>query len=251
MTTPDGATPGRPAATTVLTWLAALAAVAAVVVVIAWLPGQATHDRPGDLAVLPPAPDPAVPGSDVITCERTLPERPVLPEEIDREELAEEIDPLGRATSADVVECPDLFDGRPVIYVGEVVGDVLHRDDGAWVLMNDDAYALSEGPITAHGRHLGTNAGLSVWLPGQLADLPDEPGRAGRRGDVLEVRGIVRRTDPEDGGGLTVRAVQARVLAEAVTVDDPVNRPLAVAAVVMAALAAAAVLAQRRAARRL
>ena len=129
----------------------------------------------------------------------------------------------GLATSGEVLSCPFAFDGLLVIYVGEVVGDVLLRDGGAWLLVNDDPYALEQGPLTAGEPPRGTNSGLTVWLPDPLTGLVDEPGEHGVRGDVVEVVGRVNRADPADGGGLTIRAQEATLLAEAVELDEPVH----------------------------
>lgn len=146
---------------------------------------------------------------------------------------------VGRALSGEVLACPFDFDGLLVTYVGEVVGDILARDGGSWLLVNDDAYALEDGPLTAGGTPRGTNSGLTVWLPDPLDDLVDEPGRAEVRGDVLMVTGRIHRTDPADGGGLTIRAEEAEVLAEAVAVEAPVHWRQVGAAGVLAVLALA------------
>lgn len=152
----------------------------------------------------------------------------------------------GRITAAIVVACPRLFDGREVVHVGEVVGDVLRRDGGAWVTLNDDPYALELGPFGAHRERAGFNTGLSVWLPDGLHEDLGPAGRHGRRGAVLRVEGVLRRADPADGGGLTVRAVSAEVLAPSTPVTAPVDRTLATAAGVAALTAVAAGLHARR-----
>lgn len=140
--------------------------------------------------------------------------------------------PIGRAVSGEVLGCPYAFDQKLVTYVGEVVGDVLARDGGSWLLVNDDAYALEDGPLTAGGTPAGTNSGLTVWLPDPMDDIVDEPGVHNVRGDVIEVVGRVHRTDPADGGGLTIRAEDARIVAEAAQVEVPVHwRQVGVAAV--------------------
>lgn len=186
------------------------------------------------------APDPEDPG--VVTCERTLPEAPEL-----RGEVAE-VEAVGRVRSSEVIECPVAFDGQVVEYVGEVIGDVLQRTGGAWLLVNDDDYALENGPLSAgHDRFSGYNSGLSVWLPDPLPDL--EPGRSGRRGTIIRVRGVVRRADPADGGGLTLRALtpdSTTIVAPAVPLERPVNRAQAVLAGVLTVVAAATVVAERR-----
>ncbi|MFA9429804.1 hypothetical protein [Egicoccus sp. AB-alg2] len=152
------------------------------------------------------------------------------------EDLAERFDPAGRVSSAMIVACPRAFDGRRVRYVGELVGDVLHRDGGAWTQVNDDDYALEVGPLPAHGDHRGANSGLAVWIPDAFLDGL-EPGRHGRRGDVVEIQGVVLRADPDDGGGLTVRTNDLHVLAEATDVPIPVDLPQAVLAAVVCLLA--------------
>lgn len=150
-----------------------------------------------------------------------------------------------RVSSADVLRCPAAFDGLRVTYAGEVVGDVLHRRGGAWVLVNDDAYALVTGPLPGHRTSAGTNTGLAVWVPEELLDgLGGDglggPGRPGRRGDVVLVSARVVRVDPEDAGGLTLRAESMRIVAPSVEVPEPLDVPRLVLAVVLVLLAAVA-----------
>lgn len=158
----------------------------------------------------------------------------------------------GRVTSTQVLSCPAGYDGSVVTYAGELVGDVLHRDGGAWVLVNDDAYALERGPLPAHRRSGGgTNSGLSVWLPAPLAarvDVPDELGRPGRRGVVVMLTGTVHRADAQDGGGVTLRATSMSRLAPAVTLSEPLHRTQAIVAVGLLVAVAGLVVARRRAA---
>jgi hypothetical protein len=168
-------------------------------------------------------------------------------DDTDAREVETQLDRSGRVTSGMVVACPAAFDGREVTYVGELVGDVLQRDGGAWVLVNDDAYALEVGPLPTHDDHRGTNSGLSVWLPDDV--LPEGPvlGRPEQRGDVVSVRGRIVRTDPADGGGLTLRASSLEVLAPGTTVPQPVDVRQAVLAAVALTVAAALWAARRRA----
>jgi hypothetical protein len=147
----------------------------------------------------------------------------------------------GRVTSEQVLACPSDFDGLRVTYVGELVGDLLERRGSAWILVNDDDYALEYGPLPAHGRHRGTNSGLTVWLPTHLLDHVTGFGRPNRRGDLVEIQGRIVRTDPDDGGGLTLRADDLRLLAPSAAVDEPLNLPqlwLAAAALLTAAVLA-------------
>ncbi|MBW3621234.1 MAG: hypothetical protein KY461_13395 [Actinobacteria bacterium] len=211
---------------------------------IAQLRAAKPHETPAFL--VEGAEDADDPGAEIVSCERTL---PGADEDASGDGSAEPT-LLGRVTSSRVLECPEAFDGHLVTYIGEVIGDVLHRDDGAWVLMNDDDYALEVGPLASHGEFRGYNSGLSVWLDGDLPDLVTHPGGPDWRGDVLQVEGIIHRVDPRDGGGLTIRATDAQVLAEAVPLSHPVNRPQAIAAGLLSAAAVALVVFERAAARR-
>ena len=213
-------------------FLAAVLLVVAVVKLVRETAPEVTLDP-----VAEAAPDP----ENVVTCERTLPNAPETLEQI------AEVDPVGRVTSTEVIDCPDAFDRQVVTYVGEVVGDILQRDDGAWVLVNDDAYALEIGPLQGHNQFEGTNTGLSVWLPRPLPDI--QAGGPDRRGTIIAIDGVIQRTDPADGGGLTLTALTpdtVRIVAEAQPIDRPLNRGQLVAAVVFAAVAAAVVAVERR-----
>lgn len=152
----------------------------------------------------------------------------------------------GRITSSQVVDCPEAFDGRRVSYTGEVIGDLLQREGGAWVLVNDDDYALAVGPLPGHQVHRGTNSGLTVWLPSELADRITGLGRPNQRGDIIHIQGHIRRTDPDDGGGLTLRADSLEVLEPAQRVNEPLHRPQAVLALTSLTAAIALATVRRR-----
>lgn len=151
----------------------------------------------------------------------------------------------GRVSSTQVHACPAAYDGLRVSYVGEVVGDVLPRDGGAWAQVNDDAYALRSGPLVGHRERAGFNTGLSVWLDGDLSDRIDAPGRPALRGDVVLLTGTLLRADPDDGGGITLRATTLETLAPPVRVDPPLHVAQLIVAVVLGVLALAGVVATR------
>lgn len=223
-------------------WALAAAAVAATVVTVASL--HASTPYLDEQFIVEAADDPTAPGEEIVTCKRRLPDVA----QVDLEAL-EDVEPVGRATSSEIVECPELFDGQVVFYIGEVVGDVLRRDGGAWALVNDDAYAVEVGPLAITGEYRGYNSGLSVWLDESIVPMIDRPGGPDWRGTVLRLRGVVRRTDTQDGGGLTLRAFEGQVLAEARPIARPFHWRQAVAAVVIAALALATIVWERTVAR--
>lgn len=147
--------------------------------------------------------------------------------------------------SSEVVNCPDVFDGREVEYRGEVVGDVLRRDGGAWLLVNDDAYALSVGPLPAHREFSGTNTGLAVWVDTATAATIEHTGGPARRGDVFRFTGTILRVDPADGGGLTLRASDVELLSRGGPVELPTHDGQTRVAIVAAIAALAVSVAER------
>jgi hypothetical protein len=155
-----------------------------------------------------------------------------------------------RVTSALVNACPAAFEDLELTYVGEVVGHFLERDGGGWVQVNDDDYALRSGPLPTHDAFAGTNSYLAVWLPAEFAVELTGFGSANRRGDVVELVGTVVRTDPADGGGLTFRARDMRILAPSVAFTRPIHVPQAIAAAVLSAVAITVGLGLRRSRRR-
>lgn len=205
-----------------------------------WL--EATHPQlqPDPRATVPV---PSLAFEDAPTCRRAVDESAV-------EELRDRLPDGARISSTQLYRCPAAYDQLPVSFAGEVVGDILHRRGGAWVQVNDDPYALETGPLVGHRERSGFNTGLSVWLPDGLADQIEQPGRPGLRGDVVLVAGTVHRADPDDGGGITLRAERLSQLAAPMAVDAPLHTAQAVTAVALSLLAAACVAGAYRTRRR-
>ncbi len=164
-------------------------------------------------------------------------------------ELRDAQTPRARISSSQVFACPRAYDGLEVTYAGEVVGELLPRTGGVWAQVNDDAYALETGPMVGHREHAGFNTGLAVWVPDGLHERIDGVGRPAMRGDVVLVTGTLLRADPDDGGGVTLRADGLEVLATATAVDVPLHTTQAIIAALLLAVAFAALLWARRRAR--
>lgn len=166
------------------------------------------------------------------------------------QEIRQSFERGGRVQASQVFRCPAAFEDMPVTFAGEVVGELLPRGDGAWAQINDDAYALEVGPLVGHRERQGFNSGLAVWLPDGLHERVETVGRPAQRGDVVLVRGTIHRTDPDDGGGLTLRADELVVVSEGFTIDDPLHLPQLIVAIVLGLLAVAATVWSRITARR-
>jgi hypothetical protein len=165
-------------------------------------------------------------------------------------EITEEFTPAGRVSSSQIYACPSAFDGFRVSFVGEAIGEVLRRNGGAWVQVNDDDYALQVGPIGAHLEQRGFNTGLSVWLPDGLHERIEGVGRPEVRGDIVALEGVLMRADPDDGGGITLRADRLEVLATTEEVPEVLHRVQAFVAGVLGLLASVALAWSRRARQR-
>ena len=165
-------------------------------------------------------------------------------------EIRDDVPSGGRISSPQVHGCPSAFDGLEVTFVGEAIGEVLRRDGGAWLQVNDDAYALEVGPMVGHREHAGFNTGLSVWLPDGLHESVETVGRPQQRGDVLLLRGTIEQSDPDDGGGITLRADDLEVLADGTRIEPPLHLTQAIVAAVLAVAAFGALIWDRAVRRR-
>ncbi len=123
-------------------------------------------------------------------------------------------------SSNNLFDCPQTYDGRDVIYRGEVVGALLARDAGVWTQLNDDVYAELLGPLPAHRDYRGGNAGVGVLLPHASADRVAFVGGPQTRGDVLEVQGTFHRVDPT-GEVAVIHADAAQLVADGEPFPDP------------------------------
>lgn len=159
--------------------------------------------------------------------------------------IREQVIAGARVSSTQIHGCPAAFDGLRVSYVGEVIGEVLAREGGAWAQVNDDTYALITGPMVGHRERSGFNTGLSVWLDGDLGDRIEAPGRPALRGDIVLLTGTLLRADPDDGGGITLRATTLETLAPPLALEPALHVPQLIVAIVLGVLALAGVVASR------
>lgn len=155
-----------------------------------------------------------------------------------------------RVSSADVHDCPTIFDQRAVIYEGEAVGALLERRDGAWIQLNDDAYGGDLTPLPGHRDFRGANSGVGVFLPPEHVELVDTVGGPGARGDTLRVTGTFHRVDPASGEAGVIRADQAVFVSPGSTTDQQPLRARRIVGMVLALVAVAMTVAFRRSSRR-
>lgn len=153
-------------------------------------------------------------------------------------------------SSTALLDCPQTFDEVRVRLRGEVIGGVLQRDDGAWVQLNDGAYADTVGPLPTHRLYVGSNSGIGVHLPDGLAEDIDTVGGPRTRGDVLTVTGAFHRVDDASAEVAVVRARTGRVIEPGGPLNEPVLWGRAVVGAVLAVVAGALVVLERWVSRR-
>lgn len=120
--------------------------------------------------------------------------------------------------SGTLVTCPSLFQDREVMLEGELIGDLLGRGEGRWVLLNDDAFAYA-GPLGSHRVTFGANSGMAVLLPAGVE--PQVLGGPGVWGDLVQIEGTFDVAASQDQGGTTVIATTLRTVRPGGPVDTP------------------------------
>ena len=96
------------------------------------------------------------------------------------------------------------YDGREVVYFGEVVG-VMKRGPSAWVNVHDGIY------------------GIGVYAPVELVNDTLMAGSYDAKGTMVEVTGVFNRACPEHGGDADIHAVKIRIVARGYPLEHPVS----------------------------
>jgi len=95
-------------------------------------------------------------------------------------------------SSTELIRNAKQYDGKIVVYEGEVIGDIMKRGDNSWVNIND-----------------GNNA-IGVWISNSLAKEITYTGSYKAKGSWVEITGIFHRACPEHGGDLDIHAQAIR-----------------------------------------
>ncbi len=97
-------------------------------------------------------------------------------------------------SSADLINKAKDYDGKTVVYQGEVIGEVMARGEYAWVNLND-----------------GKNA-LGIWMKINLVGQIANAGSYKAIGDTVEVAGVFHRSCLVHGGDLDIHAQSLRLV---------------------------------------
>jgi hypothetical protein len=105
-------------------------------------------------------------------------------------------------SSTELINNAKLYDGKTVIYEGEVIGDIMVRGEFAWINAND-----------------GQNA-IGIWLHKDLTKDIFYTGSYKSKGDWVQVTGVFQRACPQHGGDLDIHAQAIRKISEGKTTQE-------------------------------
>jgi hypothetical protein len=88
----------------------------------------------------------------------------------------------------DLLNNAQAYDGRTVVYKGEVIGDIMIRGGHAWLHVNDGYIAIG------------------IWVPRKLIRDISYAGDYRAKGDIVIISGTFHRSCLEHGGDLDIHA---------------------------------------------
>jgi len=91
--------------------------------------------------------------------------------------------------ATELIENAKEYDGKIVVYEGEVIGDIMVRGEYCWINLNDG------------------EAAIGVWIKKDMAKEIEYKGSYRFRGDWIRVKGIFNRSCLEHGGDLDIHAI--------------------------------------------
>jgi hypothetical protein len=115
--------------------------------------------------------------------------------------------------STEMIDYAYELDGSPVMYRGEVIGDILYRGENAWIEVSD-----------------GINA-IGCFVASEEAHAITHVGRYGEHGDIVEVIGVFHRACSEHGGDLDLHAASVEIVELGYEVVKPISLGMLIAAV--------------------
>lgn len=108
-------------------------------------------------------------------------------------------------SSTELINNAKQYDGKTVVYAGEVIGDVMRRGDFAWININDGKSALG------------------IWINYSLVKDIVYTGSYKSRGDIVEITGIFQRACPQHGGDLDIHAQAIRKMSSGMPTPEELN----------------------------
>jgi len=108
-------------------------------------------------------------------------------------------------SSTELINHAKEYDGKIVVYEGEVIGDIMVRQDNAWVNVND------------------TDNAIGIWMNAALIKDIVYTGSYKSTGDIVEIIGVFHRACPEHGGDLDIHAQSLRKISSGKLFKEKLN----------------------------
>lgn len=124
-------------------------------------------------------------------------------------------------SSTELIEKCQFYNGKEVIFQGEVIGDIMLRGENAWIYLNDDSYSSKGSEETPKLK--GYNSGQSIWCKTSQIKSIKHKGDYNYIGDTVRVSGIFHRACPEHGGDMDIHAQKLTVVKAGYEVKHPLN----------------------------
>lgn len=101
---------------------------------------------------------------------------------------------IKKIQAINLIENAERYNGRVIIYVGEVIGEVLNRKNFAWINVKDKDYAIG------------------IWCPQKFIKKITCFGSYKYKGDSVEIRGKFHRACTYHTGDLDIHAYSLKVI---------------------------------------
>ena len=108
-------------------------------------------------------------------------------------------------SSTELINHAKDYDGKVVVYSGEVIGDIMVRGKYAWINVFDGKTAIG------------------IWLDKDLAKEIIYTGTYKSKGDAVEISGIFHRACLEHGGDLDIHAQSLSKTFGGASLSEPFN----------------------------
>ncbi len=105
-------------------------------------------------------------------------------------------------SSAELINNARQYDGKVVIYKGEVIGDIMARKEFVWINVND-----------------GVNA-IGIWSKKDLVKDILYTGKYKSKGDIIEIKGVFHRACLEHGGDLDIHIDELRKITSGMVIRE-------------------------------
>ena len=108
-------------------------------------------------------------------------------------------------SSTELIKNAKHCDGKAVVYVGEVIGDIMVRGEYAWINVHD-----------------GNNA-IGIWIGKDLTKDILYTGSYKSRGDWVGISGTFQRICSQHGGDLDIHAQAIRIISRGREIRERLN----------------------------